>query len=222
MDIEQIQSDARENFSLRDRLATGGRRTKTVTIYTDANAGAKLGFAEDGTYTRERAGLLGELDEIRTDIQQRLKFTDENDEDAIAALKAELAERTGALREQITELRDELNKTAFIFTLQSLPNVIVRSLRRKARQALGIKGKDIPEDMQEDYALEHTAQFVAASVVEMTDNLTGVTHKGFTVEQAHELLDFLPPGQFDVLDNAIMNLSIERTVGKASTDDLDF
>lgn len=223
MDVEQIRSDARKNFSLRDRLLGASSRRKTVTIYTDANVGAKLGYAEEGLYGQKtRRGLIGQLDELKSDLENRLRLLGEDDAEGIAQLQAEFDEKSSELIERIGVLRKELDSTALVFTIQSIPTVIVESIRRRAKKALDIKGKNIPEDREEEFAAEYACQFLAASVVDWTDKQSGETIEGLDLEDARELRGHLPVGQFLVLDTALGELSIEKAIGSSSTDDVDF
>lgn len=222
-DVDQIQSEARKTFSLRDRILGTSTRRKMVTVYTDVNAGARLGYVEEDQFGRKtRKGLIGQLDEFKADLENRLRLLADDDDEAIALLKNEFDEKTADLLSQITELREELAKTAFIFTLQSIPTVIVESMRRKAKKALDIKGKNIPEDREDEFAVEYACQFLAASVASWKDAESGETYDSLTVEQAHELRDYLPAGQWFTLDQAIAELSIEKAIGNAGTDDVDF
>lgn len=227
-DIEQIQDEAREGFSLRDRLAGVSQRRKTVTIYTDSAVGAELGSAEDQTDglglktgRRVRKGLLGEMDALTERIEIELARAG-TDKEAVAAVQADFDKAEAALKRKIKAAQKKLNETAMVFTLQALPDIIVRDARRKARKELGIKNKNIPEDKQEDYSLEYTAQVVAASVATWVDNLDGKTHTGLTVEQARDLRDLLPFGQFARLDHAVYELSFEAAIGNQATDSADF
>ena len=221
--VDTIQDEAREGFDLIARLQGVSRREKTVTVYTDAATGAELGGVADtyhpGTEIvtgRRRWGIVGEQDELREKIKAALADPNTPDE-TLEALKAENA----ALDKKKAALLKKLDKTALVFTLQAVPDLVLRDTRRTTRKALGIKQKGI-EGREEDYALEYIAQILVASVVSWTDNQTGDKRDSLDIEHARQLRDFLPVGQFAKLDAAISELSIEASIGNVATDSADF
>lgn len=227
-EFDEIQDEARKEFSLRDRLAGISQRRATVTVYTDAATGALLGVAEDEkdqfdlkTGRRTRRGLLGEMDALIESTENAIA-TIKDDPDAVKAATAALDKEQAALTRKITAAQKKLDSTALVFTLQTLPDIIIRDARRKARKELGLKAKSIPEDRLEDFTLEHVAQLVSASVSEWTDKQTGEKHAGLTVSQARDLRDYLPRGQFDRLDHAVAKLSFEAAISNSVTDSADF
>lgn len=231
MNIEEIQTEARNTFDMRARLAGATRRSKQVTIYTDEVAGAELGGVQDemvGEYKtgrKIRTGLIGQLDQIREDAERETALLDSDDEDyeeQAAEITARLKASSEEVLEKVNALRERMAKTSMTFTLHALPDIIVRDMRRKTRAALDIKTKNIPDDLEEEYGLEYTAQMLAASVASWVDNQTGQTHGGLTVEQAKDLRDLLPVGQFSRLDRAMVELSIEVAISNQATDSADF
>ncbi|WP_406245799.1 hypothetical protein ACI7YT_12215 [Microbacterium sp. M] len=239
---EEIVEEAREGYDLRDRLRNRLKRTKTVTVYTDDIAGSELGGAEDSVdaygirHGRRRWGIKGELDrlgEVATDLERRLvnltEILDENPDDAEAAAQraeveahiATLAEKVAAEQKKITPLLKRLEKTSLQFTLRTIPDLVIRDARRKAKRNLGIKGK-IPEVLLEEFNLEHVAILVAASVESWEDKGAKQKFTSLTVEEARALRDELPVGQFTVLDKAIGELSFEAQISNLATDSADF
>jgi seryl-tRNA synthetase len=229
-EVDTIVQEAREGFDLRARLAGTSKREKTVTIYTDADTGSKLGGAEDivlpGTEIvsgRRRWGVQGQLDEISQRAEALAKqitdgkVSDEEAGDEIATLETKRAELT----KQAEKLLKKLDESALVFTLQAVPDLVVRDSRRIARKNLGIKAKGI-EGREEEFSLEYTAVLLAASVASWTDKLSGDTFDELSVDQAKQLRDFLPVGQFSKLDRAMVELSMEAAIGNYGTDSADF
>lgn len=230
-----IANEAREGFDLRQRLAGANNLTKTVTVYTDAAIGAELGQAVDEvigenirTGRRVRKGLIGELDELkdRAESLTRQMTAEEaaglEPSESLVAEAADIQKQVKTIGPKVSALRKKLDASAMIFTLRSLPDVIIRGVNRSTRQTLGIKGKGIPEARQEDYSLEYTAQMLAASVVSWKDNQSGESHTLLTVQQAHDLADYLPRGQFPRLDVAMAELHYDSQIADQSTDSADF
>lgn len=224
MDIEEIQNEARKGYDLRARLAESNSRTKTVTVYTDANLGAELGYATDEEVyagiksgRRIRKGLIGELDALK---EQAAAL--EGDEGATQDDVDEIHKRAKSIGAKIAKVRKEMEQTAFVFTLRSVPEAVIKDCRRKARKSLGIKGKGIPEGREEEYADEYTFHMLAASVQSWEDKKTGDTFDAVTVDQARDLQGFLPRGQFQRLDEAMVELSLEVAIANSAVDDADF
>lgn len=220
---DAIIEEAREGYSLRDRLRGVSVRTKTVTLYTDAVIGAELGGAEDlvDGYglkgARRRWGLMGELD-TAVEKAAALQRQDDPDEAEVLAVASTIDDLKG----KIPPLVKKLEKSALVVTARAIPQFVIRDVRRKAKKALGIKGKGIPEARQEEFGLEHLAQLVAASVDSWEDRSAGQKFSNMTLDEARALRDELPAGQFDKLDRAIGELSFESAIASNVTDTPDF
>lgn len=235
-ELESIQNEARSGFSLRDRLAGRNNRRETVTVYTDAVAGDKLGYAFDQlipqtevkTGHRIRKGLAGELDAIQEEgerLSAHIAALEENDtevpeEDTQRA--AEIGTEIKRLKAEIAKVTKTLNDSSLVFTLHTLPDAILKDVRRKTKLSLGIKGKGIPEARKEEWEEEYTVQLLASSVESWEDKETGETHSALTVDQAKDLQGYLPVGQFQRLDSAMVKLSFEAAIGNVGTDSADF
>lgn len=230
--IEEIIEEAREGYDMTARLMGVSRREKKVTVFTDAATGAELGGAEDilvpGTDLKSgqkrRWGVIGELDAIGERAGALAKQIEQNPDlaEAYESEITELEKRRKDLEAKAKRLLKKMRSTSLEFTIRAVPDLVLRSTRRTTRAALGIKKKGIPEGMEEDYKLEYTAQLLAASVASWTDNMDGSTHASLTVEHAGALRDMLPPGQFERLDEAMYELSMEVSIGRSVTDDVDF
>ncbi|WP_217182695.1 hypothetical protein [Streptomyces sp. AC495_CC817] len=234
-EITAIQEEAREGYDFRARLAGANNRRKTITVYTDAAAGDKLGYAIDAvlpggikTGERLRKGLVGKLDALAIEGDALLKRFDaleeagaeipDVDNDRVKEITAERAKLT----KQIDALKERLKGTGIEFHLISLPKMIQKKVKRETRQALGLKAKGIPESRQEEYDDEYTARILSASVEKWTDHENGETSSSLSVQQAKDLEDFLPEGQFPRLDRACVELTFEAAIADGSVDDADF
>lgn len=225
--VDDIIEEAREGFDLRARLLGVSPLKRDVTIYTDAVVGKELGGAEDQkgqggiVLGRRRWGVLGRLDEIKARVAVLRKMAEQNPEsvdvDEIDALEDEKAD----LEKQAAPLAKKLNKTALVFTVCAVPDIVVRKTRRETKEHLGIKGKGI-SGREEDFGLEFTARLLAASVEKWTDNSTGTEYDSLSIQQARDLRDHLPAGQFIRLDNALSEVSFEAQIGANGTDSADF
>lgn len=220
--FEQVVEEARTGFDLRERLLGASTLSKTVTVYTDAATGKELGGAEDQkgqggvVLGRRRWGVQGRIEEIGLRAEYLLK-QDSPDDEEITALEAELAEKT----KKSKALLAKLDKSALVFTIRAVPELVIRDTRRKARQNLGIKSKGI-DGREEEYSLEYTALLLSASVEKFLDKASGETYTSLSEQQARDLRDFLPAGQFAKLDAAMIEVSFEAQIGEHGTDSADF
>lgn len=229
-EILEIQEEARSTFSLRDRLVSKNSRRKTTTVYTDAEAGEELGYAVDEEYQgiksgrRLRRGLIGDLDALEEEGKVLLKRMNASDEvdDKDTARAREISTETKTLRSKISAAKKRLKGSSIDFTLHTLPKPITKGVKHQTRSHLKIKGKGIPEALVEDYNEEYSARMLAASTEEWTDHETGETHERLTVEQARDLFNYLPEGQFSRLDETMLTLSFEAAIANAGTDSADF
>jgi hypothetical protein len=221
-DVESVIEEAREGFDLRARLIGANTLTKTVKVYTDTATGRELGGSEDRrtqngiVVGRRRWGVQGRLEELGLEAEA-LGKQEEPDVEQIKAIEDESA----ALVKKSKTLLAKLEKSALVFTLRAVPELIIRDTRRKAKANLNIKGKGA-QGREEDLALEFTILLLAASVSEWTDNASGTVLSSLTDQQARDLNDLLPPGQFDRLDRAMIELSFEAQIANSGTDDADF
>ena len=223
--FEQIVEEAQGSFDLRQRLLGIAPLTKKVTVYTDAATGKELGGAEDQkgqggiVLSRRRWGVQGRLEEIglRAEALGKQEDLDEDDPE-IAALEKEMSD----LQKKAKTLLAKLDKSALSFTIRAVPELVIRDCRRKAKQNLGIKGKGV-QGQEEEYGLEYTALLLSASVEKWVDHASGDTHLSLSEQQARDLRDFLPAGQFARLDAAMIEVSFEAQIGATyGTDDADF
>lgn len=210
-EVDEIAKEAKSGFNLISRLQNIPQNTAIVTIYTDNVAGRELGYAktvpdELNQYGvvitpehRERAGVLGEID------------SDDGSDDA----------KSAALDKKAAALRKKLARTSLVFNLRAVPTIIIRDATRKTKQSLGIKGKNIPEDKQEEWGAAYSAHILASVVQSFTDTESGETNP-LTFEGAKALRDFLPTAEYDRLDGAIVDLQFRNSIDESATAEADF
>jgi seryl-tRNA synthetase len=234
-EIHDIQEEARDDFDLSKRLAGRAERKKTITVYSDADAGDELGYADEEeemfgikTGRRARSGLLGELDALQAEGEALAKLFEtnaeleiDNDDEDLARAQA-IPGEIKALKARIEKLRKQLKETSFEFTLHTLPEIIQDAVKRETRDALKIKGKGIPDARQEEYNREFVAQMLVKSTERWVDLETGEEHSSLSLERARSFKRYLPRGQFDRLDEAMVKLSFQAAIANSATDNADF
>lgn len=220
--VDSAEEEGRSGYDLRARLRGANKLTQEITVYTDEVAGKELGGSEDelspygvkvGT---RRWGIKGDLEELSERLDA-LRGQDNPDAEELAEIQSEVAKAAAKL----PALLKKLDESALVFTLKSVPELIVRDTRRKAKRAAGIKGKKI-EGFEEEYALEYTPLLLVASVVSWKDKASGEEFSTLAVEEAKALADELPAGEFAKLDAAMIELSFKSHIGKQATDSADF
>lgn len=229
-ELKTVIDEAEATYDLRARLAKGATRiTETVTVYTDRAVGKELGGAEPVYESginigRRRWGVLGEIDLLEEEAKSLLKRAEAPDAPDLTEEAETLKKELAALKRKVAPLRKKLEASSLTFTLHAIPDFVKRDARRKAKKAIGLKGKGIPQDeeIQEDYNLAYNAVVLAASVEKYVDNESGVIRHSLDFDEAKALQDLLPPGQFDRLDRAVVDLSFKAQIGNHATDSADF
>lgn len=218
---EDVATEAREGFDLRSRLRGVTKLTKEVTVYTDAVAGAELGGAENQEQSgiiigRRRWGLRGDLDAL-VERMKFLKKQSPTDEDALVEVGKEIA----SIKKKLPAVVKRLEESALVFTLTTVPEFVVRDVKRKAKKAAGIKGKGI-DGMEEEFGLEYVPTLLSASVLSWVDRASDETFSSLSIDEAKTLRDELPAGQFQKLDAAMIELIFQTQIGNQATDSVDF
>ena len=225
------KQDPREDFDLTERLLGVGRIEKVVSVYTDKATGKELGGVEDifvpgtaiKTGEQRRWGVIGEMRDIADRAEQLkalLTETPELEEELTPEIDELVAKRKSLLA-KAKKLIKKLQSTSFEFTLVSVPDIVKKDARRQTRKNLGLKAKGI-EGHEEDYMDEFGAVMLTLSTVLWVDKKDGTERKSITIEQARALKGYLPDGQFDLLDAAMNELSYEKSISNAATDQVDF
>lgn len=213
--VEAIAEEARSTFNLRDRLSKKRKfRTKELILITDEETAEKLGGTrpkfkyigdypiEDGHYSW---GVLGTINELTA-----ANIDGANDE-KIADLEKEAA-----------ELRTLLLSTSIEVDLRAIPPILERDARRVAKKALGITGKNIPEDQTEDFEERQATEILVRMVTRLKDHSDGAETTSITIDDADALNDLLPSSEIGRLSRAMGNLRFENVVSDAATEQVDF
>lgn len=213
--VEAIAAEARTNFGLRDRLNNKRKyRPKQLILVTDEETAEALGGTrpkykeisgyrlEDGIHTW---GVLGEIHEL-----QATNIDGANDE--------QIAE----LEEEAAELKATLLESAIEIDLTGIPPIIERDARRVAKKALGIKGKNIPEELVEKFEDREAAEMLVSMTVRMKDRATGDETTTIESDDALALNDLLPKSELMRLARAIGDLRFANVVSDAATEQVDF
>jgi vacuolar-type H+-ATPase subunit I/STV1 len=201
--IEEVVSEARATFNLKDRLQGLSKRTAEVTVYTDEVLGekhAKLKTEIDGL-----KGLINPIEGVNLS------------QEVIDTTEAEIAKYQPAL----DAARKELERTAMVFSLRAVPPIAEKVIARDVRKALGIKGK-VPEDRVEDWVEAYNARLLAQQIVGFEDRESGTISTSVTVDDALALEGFLPKYEYAKLKNVADDLQLRNTIGELAVDDADF
>lgn len=215
-EVDGIIAEAKTDYDLIDRLRKRGMRTATIKLYTDEITGDLLGTAHDEPVNnilgipvsskRVREGVLGEIDELESVINP-------NDGQK---------KRLKALHAEAKKLRATLEATSIIFKLRAVPQIIVDSVRRETKQALKIKGKNIPEDREEEFIQKNNALLLSKIIESFTDTEAGITQNGISVEWAEGLKEYLPPYEYVRLNVKLNEIQFKNALSEGVTDQADF
>lgn len=217
---EEIVSVTKKGFNLADRLKNRGLRKATITLYLDEEKGAELGDALDirnalGEVTgRNRTGIIGDIEGLK----ERRGKTKQDDADALAAIDAEIAE----LEARRDALIEELSKTALVVSIQAVPPVILKDSHRRARQHMGITEKNVPEDREDEYGQAQLATLMSVMITRIVDNSTGEVNEGIDYADSVALIDYLPPSQFDRLDEKLGTVQYTDAISRSIEGQEDF
>lgn len=201
--VKQAVEEAREDYSILDRLKGINRRTETVTVYTDEVLGDKHGKLKE------------QIDSLRELIKpvEGVTLT----QDVIDLTNAEIAKYQPVL----DAARAELEKSAFVITLKALPPIAEKVITRDVRKALGIKGT-IPDDRVEEWVSLYNAHMLSQQITRFEDRLVGVFKTSVTVDEALGLEHQVPRYEYAKLKGKADDLQLRNTIGELATDSADF
>lgn len=223
-EIEAVVEEVKGSFDLGGFLKGAKTRFKTVRVYTDSEAGAELGGTRIDTQYgfitgSSRVGLIGET----LDLSDRLKALSELEEATEATLEEvqEIAAQIDANKVRIDELHKQLDESALDFEIQSLPPVIQKDAGRRAKNALGIKGK-VPEARQEEYDERRNAEILSLATMRITKVATGERNPGITPEDAQDILDYLPDSEQRRLAAVLEEVALRSGIADKLASSSDF
>ncbi len=213
LDVQAIATEAQETFDfdnfLNDKITL---RERTVTVFLDEVTGEALGGSEEtagafglGGSTR-RWGVIGKIKDLRE------QNTEGQHDDEILALTDE-AEKLWA----------KLQESGLTITLRAVPPIILKDTRRRAKAALGIKGKDIPEDRNEEFIDRQQAELLADAYVSSKNAKGQVLPKEkFGADQAAKLRDRMSQFEYSKIDRALGELQYQAAIASSVTSAEDF
>lgn len=222
-EIDKMVKTTKRGFDVKARLRNRGLRRGSITIYLNEEMGPELGWAYDkldgfgNVVRREREGVIGEIDSLKDD-QQKILDAREPSSDAPTGLEDKAAE----LEAKRDELIAELAKTAMHFELRAVPPVIQKDMRRRARQTLGIKEKDIPEGLTEEFNTAEAAHLMTVIIQSVKDNETGGVNTEVTYEDAIDMMGYIPPAQFARLDELMGKIQFTDAISREIESQEDF
>jgi len=228
--MAEIAQVTKKGFDLKARLQGRGLRKATIVLYLDEELGADLGDVRDlrdgfnNVVGKHRTGIIGDLDEA---MEARAVIT--KDFEAAKALDSkakldtkELDARIADLEVQRDKLVEELTRTGITIKMRAVPPVIQKDTHRLAKQTLGIDSKKIPEDKAEDFNFAVTAHLMSRIFQSVTDNETGEVNESLSYEDCIALMDLLPPGQFDRLDEKLGEVQFTDAISRSIESQEDF
>lgn len=214
-ELDQIVAQTKKGFDLHARLHNRGLRKATITLFLDDDMGSKLGQVDDlvdimGNVTgRLREGIMGRIEEIESLSEEERK-------------KAPIAKELANLKDEREKLVAEMFKSAITVKMQAVPPIIQNDSRRKAKRDLEITEKDIPSEKAVEFNMAYTAHLLSVVIQSITDNETGAVNDEVDVQDAKELMDHLPPGQFSRLDQALNKVQFTDAISRSIEGQEDF
>jgi hypothetical protein len=118
-------------------------------------------------------------------------------------------------------LRKELIASALTFKLQGVPEIAVKKANRDAKSDLNIKGA-IPADREEEYNSRSAVVLLSRMIIGVKDHSDGAVNSSVSVDEAQEILDFLPLSEAAKVMNAAIELREKAHFSGGITDEVDF
>lgn len=241
-ELKEIGKTTKRGFDLSARLKNRGLRKSSIVLFLDEEKGTELGWAFEntdqfgnkvGTWSRE--GVIGELDTLRAAREDlvaqrtaRLAASGEAKNDAEARALSSfpdmkpIEEKIETLEKQRDVMIEELAKTGITVKLRAVPPIIQKDMRRRAKDTLEITDKNIPEAIVEEFNLSLSAHLMTVVFQSITDNETGDINTEITYADAIDLIGYLPPGQFQRLDNEMGKVQFMDAISTSIETQEDF
>ena len=221
--ITETIAEAKAGFNLAETLRGRRFRTGSITVYTDEILGekhfdleAELKKVKDSTSS---LGILldaaGELGLTAAVVALQPLF------DA-ALLSGVDAAKVAEIEAQLAPIKLELEATSLTFELRAVPPIVVKDARRRAKKALGIVGKNVSEDLEEQFLEYASAYVLSAMVTGYVSHATGDTIAKLSDSDARDLGDLLPEGEFGRLSAMVNDIQFKTVVGANVTETPDF
>lgn len=251
IDVKAIVDEAREDFELVEGIvdALKGRnmRTRKLDLGYDEVNGEKLDGIESAliqlgqildnaasnadriapfkaelakvkkSLKTASAEAAGPLEETKAHLERQIAECEAIVEE-IAPLRAKQKEMDAAAQ----EIRDAVNKDSISIELRALPYTIARGAARRARKALGITQKGIPEELQEEYDERQMIELAYDQVARYRDNKTGESGSKLTIEQIETIRDYMPLSQSTKFFRAVNDLQYTNAISETAIAQADF
>lgn len=237
-EADKITKTTKRGFDLKERLKGRGLRKASITLFLDEEIGPKLGWA----YTAEHKDLLGNVvrterirEGVEGELDQRREALEADDKARTASITAggittaEAERLRNADLAKITELEaerdtllEQLTKTSLVVKMKAVPPVIQKDTRRKAKERLEITSKNIPEDIAEEFNIAITAFLMSEMFTSIYDAESGETNFEVTYEDAIDLFELLPPGQWERLDVQMGEIQFTDAISRSIEGQEDF
>lgn len=215
-DAQQIAQQARDEFDLGAELQGRSRRTRTVRVYTDEEAGDQLGGIELVTVV-DQFGLESQKPRAWGIVKKiaDLSADEETEKKNAKAIKA--------LKEEAKVLQARLEDSALEIELHSIPKIIKDDATRAARKALGVNEK-INENhpRYDEFTDEYDAQILQRTTESVTKVSTGAVNRGITIETARTLKGMLPEFEWKKIFEAQVELLWQNAISTQAVQDSDF
>ena len=197
---EDVTTEAKRSFSLRDRLQGMKRAESKIVLFTDPDAArdyAEQAFAQD---------QLGAL-------LQAAKPEDDGYDEA----QADFDEGQRLLEQK----RAKMLESALAVHMRAVPQVVIEAAQRSARKAYALKDGTIPDEVRERF-VQHQNHEILGSVVTRVVDAEGNDYTFDPSEIGDLLLETLPVPQYQRLIQAFNLLVFNDALAQQATDDPGF
>ena len=224
--VDKIAGTTKKGFDLSARLKNRGLRKATITLFLEDEKGLELGWDRnfldqfDNIIAPDREGVIGKLAMLVVDQAAILAARDESNKKTKAPTGLE--EEIATLAARRDELVAELTATAIVIKMRAVPPVIQKDTRRKAKDTLKITEKSVPDDKMDEFSIAQTAHLMMVMFQSITDNATGDTNTDITFDDAVALMDYLPRGQYERLDQMMGQVQFTDSISRSIEGQEDF
>jgi hypothetical protein len=207
--IKDEAAEAKQKFSLRDRLGSIKYAMRTVVVFTDEQAVTRFNAVD--TQIKSVEGLLG--------VQVPDDASDEE--------KAELLEQQAGLRAAYDELepaleaaREEMVNSALSIHMRAVPQVVLKMATHAADKAYRLGDGTLPEEKAEAWD-EKRNRYILGRVIQSIGTPSGSLE--FEPDEVAQLLEeSLSPTQWSRVSSTYTELMFRDAIGTAATDDPGF
>lgn len=247
INVETIVEEAKESFALIDNIKNRAMRTVKLDLgYDEVNSEKLVGIESAIGQLRnilERAERnAGGIDEYKKTVARLKRDLKKANPEEAGAIQDELDEAERQITERVTlleqiaplnekvaemdaaadEVRTKVNKESLSVELRALPYAIARGSARRARAALKITEKGIPEDMQDAFEERQLLELAYDQVVRFRDNKTGQSGSKLSIEEIEAIRDFLPLSQSTKFFSTVNDLQFKNAISESAIAQADF